>query len=503
MIYSRSLRLKYTTISSIVSQLVAVVCGFILPRLIIGTYGSDQNGLVQSISQFLSVITFLDLGVGTVVQSSLYKPIADNDKSEISKIYISAQKFFRHLAMMLAVYLILLICFYPYISSSKFDFWYTAAMVTVLGYGLFAQYYFGIVNSLLITADQRGYISYNLQSVTVMINMLLSCVMIYSGASLLMLRFVTSFVFLVRPVFLYYYVHYKYDIDYKIKYTIEPIKQKWNGIAMHISAVILDNTDVVVLTIFSTLSNVSIYSIYNIIILGVKSMFFSATTGIRSLIGDMLAKGEEDKLRELFSWVEWIIHTGTILVFGITGLLILPFIRVYMDGVTDANYVQPLFATLIVAAHCAHCLRLPYNTMILAGGHYKQTQSNYIIASLLNLGLSILVVKFYGLIGVAVGTLVAMLFQTIWMSWYNSKNFIHWPVKFIIKQFFVDAMVLIFMYLSSLIYHMSHFDIPSWIVLSIEICFTSLLISVIINCLFYREKMNVLKNKLVLRICRK
>ena len=54
--------------------------------------------------------------------------------------------------------------------------------------------------------------------------------------------------------------------------------------------------------------------------------------------------------------------------------------------------------------------------MILAGGHYKQTQNNYIIAAIINIVISILFVNILGLAGVAIGTLLAMFYQTIWMA---------------------------------------------------------------------------------------
>ena len=88
------------------------------------------------------------------------------------------------------------------------------------------------------------------------------------------------------------YVKQKYQIDWKIKYTEEPIKQKWNGVAQHVAAFILDGTDTLVLSIFSTLSNVSVYSVYLMIINGVKGIFLSMTSGIRALLGEFWAKQE-------------------------------------------------------------------------------------------------------------------------------------------------------------------------------------------------------------------
>ena len=58
--------------SSLTFQVLTILCGFVLPRMILGSFGSEVNGLVNSITQFLTIISFLEVGVGAVVQSALY-----------------------------------------------------------------------------------------------------------------------------------------------------------------------------------------------------------------------------------------------------------------------------------------------------------------------------------------------------------------------------------------------------------------------------------------------
>lgn len=235
--------------------------------------------------------------------------------------------------------------------KSEFRFVYTATMIAVISICSFAQYYFGIVNSLLITANQRGYFSYNIQTITLIVNTLACFILIKLGASIHIVKLTTSLIYLFRPLMLSLYVKRHYNIDWKIKYSGEPIKQKWNGIAQHVAAVILDGTDNIVLTIFMGLEAVSIYSVYYLVVSGVKRLLLSMTNGIQSLMGEMLARGEIDKLRDFFGWVEWSIHTGTIFMFGVTSVLIVPLVEVYTLGINDANYIQPVFASLIVAAN--------------------------------------------------------------------------------------------------------------------------------------------------------
>lgn len=485
----RKLLLAKNTAASLIAQITTLICGFILPRLFLQHYGSEVNGLVNSISQFLSVIAFLELGVGAVVQSSLYKPLAEKDNQQISKVMVSANKFFQRLARILLVYVISLMIIYPYIANQNFGFIYTATLIAAISISSFAQYYFGIVNSLLLNADQRGYIQYNAQTVTIILNTIVCAIMISMNGTIQVVKLVTSIIYLARPIILQIYVNNHYKINWKIKYTQEPIKQKWNGVAQHVASVVLDGTDTIVLTVFSTLSNVSIYSVYFLVVKGVKTLFLSVTNGIQALIGELWAKQELDQLKSFFGWIEWLIHTGTTYVFSCTAALIVPFIQVYTLGIRDANYIQPTFAILLTLANAMHCLRLPYNIMILAAGHYKQTQRNYIVAAILNIVVSVLTVKIWGLIGVAIGTLVAMTYQTIWLAIYDSRHFINWPLKKVIKQFLVDIIssFLIISFGSHIV--LKDITYFNWFFMAIKVAIVALFVVFCLNSLFYRSKM--------------
>lgn len=479
-------KLKLNTISSLIFEVVTIICGFILPRLIMSQYGSNINGLVNSITQFIGIITFLELGVGKVVQSALYKPLAENDKDQISKIVVSGRSFFNRIALIMAVYVVFLFVVYPFISGQQFGWLYTSTLLAAMSISSFAQYYFGIVDRLLLTADQKGYIQYTAQTITLILNTVACVILIKLGCSIHVVKLTTSLIFLLRPIYLSWYVRKHYDIDYKIKYEGEPIKQKWNGMAQHIAYTVLNDTDTIVLTVLGTFSEVSIYAAYNLVVAGVKKLFTSMMNGVEAYLGNLWAIKDEERLQTTFGWTEWVVHTAVIFVFGCTGFLIVPFIQVYTKGVTDANYIQPLFAGLIVAAHACHCLRLPYNLMIFAAGHYKQTQNNYIIATIMNIVISVACVKQWGLVGVAIGTLVSMLYQTIWMAFYNAKNLVKRSIKIFAKQCVVDALTVCCYAVIPLARRLTTVSYISWVILAIETAAIFLVISVMVNFVFYR-----------------
>lgn len=496
----RSNKLASNTISSLVFQIATIVCGFILPRLILERFGSEVNGLINSITQFLSIISFLDFGVGAVFQSSLYKPLAESDTEGLSKIFVSGQKFFVRLAEILLCYVVFLIFAYPLIFNRDFGFIFTSTLIAVMSISLFAQYYFGMANSLLLSADQRGYISYNAQILTVVLNTLICYILIKAGTSIHIVKLTTSCIYLVRPLFLKKYVARHYQINTKIKNEGEPLTQKWNGLAQHFSSVLLESSDTIILTIFSTLSYVSIYSMYYLVIAGLKQLFTSATNGVQALIGDLYARQDSKGLLSVFSWTEWAIHTCVTFVFGCTTILIVPFILIYTRELTDANYDQPLFAVLIVSAYAMYCYRLPYHIVIKAAGHYKQTQRCYLISAILNIVLSVILVKRLGLAGVAIGTLIAMVYQTVWMAWYNSNNITNWPFLRFVKQISIDILIYIcgICFTSRII--ITSYNYLAWVLMGIKVSAIWFIIIILVNIVFFKDMLITFVEKVRLKL---
>lgn len=490
-------KLLLNTITSLLFQITTIICGFIVPRLILSHYGSEVNGLVNSITQYLGIIAFLELGVGAVVQSSLYKPIADKDDTGISRIIVSSGTFFKKLAMILLVYIGILIVFYPMFVKSQFDWLYTAGLIVAISISSFAQYYFGVVDRLLLTAAQRGYVQYTAQIATLVINTIACVILIKMDASIHLVKLTTSVIFLARPLYLRWYVNRIFSLDRSISYEGEPIKQKWNGAAQHFAAVILDGSAMVILTVFSTLTNVSIYSVYWLVVMGVKYFVLALSSGVQSLFGDLWAKQDLNELKRTFGWTEWFFHNIAVFLFGCTAVLITPFISVYTHGVNDANYWQPAFGAMLALAHMGQCFRMPYNMMILAAGKYKETQSNYIVATVTNLGFACLLVPHFGLIGVTVGTMCALYYQAVWMAHYISKNLINWPLKKFWKQIAVDFLILGIAGVASYFLDTSADSYYSWILVSLKISFVWLLVISLVNGLFYRDNVKRIIHRVI------
>ena len=212
------------------------------------------------------------------------------------------------------------------------------------------------------------------------------------------------------------------------------------------------------------------------------------------MLGNMLAKNETDELNRSFSHIEWFLHTLVTLVFSVTAVLIVPFVRVYTADISDANYIVPSFAYLITIAQAAYCLRLPYNIMILAAGHYKQTQWSAIIEAVINIVVSVVLVFNFGLIGVAIGTFAAMVYRTVYLAWYLSRNIIYRDLKHFLKHILTDIVCVIMLFsivkLSPAFFTLRQISYASWLLLAVKVGCTALFLGIAVNAILYKREVS-------------
>lgn len=496
---SRSKLLAYNSITSLISQVITVISGFILTKLILLYFGTSVNGLVSSITQFLGFISFLEMGIGAVVKSALYKPLADKDYNEVSKVIISTKKFYRTIAKILIIYTIALAIVFPIISRDEFSPVFTVSLVVIIAISLFAQYYFGMPYQLLLNADQKTYIPTLTCCCTLILNTILSAAFIYMGASIQVIKLITSVVYIIRPIFYSIYVKRRYPLNEKLILTEEPLKQKWNGLAQHVAYVVVNYTDIVVLTLCSTLANVSIYTVYHNVTIGVQQVISCLSVGISAMLGNVLYSESKECLNDTFKLVEWFFHVITVVFFTITGILIIPFVKLYTVGVTDANYIVPIFAVLITLAQASYSIRTPYETMVLAANHFKQTQKSAIIEVVINIFVSIILVFKFGLIGVAIGTLAAMLYRTFYFVYYLKRNILSYDIWRFVKLLILDFIQVILCLGICYILPYFHLEVNSWSEWFIKAIITSVVsitVCGVINLIFNREYMKKIVKKI-------
>ena len=433
---------KKNFISALILQFATIIQGFVLPRLIIVTFGSDVNGLISSITQFLSFISLLEGGLGAVALAELYAPLEENNKSVIRSILFACQHFFNKLAVLYVIYTLVLSVVYPVFFAKDFEFGYVCTLVLILSLTTIVQYLFSITNKLLLQACQKVYIVNFVMAITVVLNLFVSVIIIALFPEIHVVKLGAAIVFILQPLVFDYYVPKEYKIrSFKRIQNNYVLKDRWSGFFQNLTYFINMNTDIAIVTAFLDLTYVSVYSVYMLAITALRAIIVSMTNSYQSALGKYYAMGDFDNLKKKFEQFErafWIIG---IILFSTCLLLINGFVGLYTMGVNDAEYYQPVFAALIIMANMIYCVREPYRLLLLAAGKFKETNFGSMVEALLNIVISVLLVHWLGLVGIAVGTLGAVVYRMIYFIRYLNKDVLFFEYRRYMKFLVVFIVV--------------------------------------------------------------
>ena len=182
-------------------------------------------------------------------------------------------------------------------------------------------------------------------------------------------------------------------------------------------------------------------------------------------------------------------------------ILITPFVSVYTSGITDANYIRYTFGYLVVISELINAMRDPYITLSYAAGHFKETRKGAWVEAISNILISVILVIKLGLIGVAIGTIVAMAIRTIEFIYHTNKYILKRSINKSATKIIVSIIeVAITIIIAKLIPLLSNTSYINWIINALIVFIASAMITITINYVFYtkefKELLEILKNTL-------
>ena len=489
---------KKNVITSILYQLVTVAYGLVIPRLVLSSFGSEVNGLTSSLSQFLNYISLLEGGLSGVIMAALYKPLANKDYVKVSGVIKAADNFFKKIALIFVVYTLALAVLYPIFVPTSFSWGYIFTLTLIISTSLFIQYFFSLSYRLLINADQKGYVVFSTLILFTVLNFIVTLLVISTFPEIHVLKAASAIVFVIQPIVFNHYVKKNYSLDKNVEPDKNAIAQRWDGFGQNIAFFIHSNTDVVVLTIFSTLSEISVYSVYMLVATALRTLVTAVSSSLAPSLGNSLAKMSDDEANGLFDSYEFGLSLITTFAFTCGALLVTPFIQVYTRGVTDANYYQPLFGYLMMAAEAVYCFRDPYVSVAYVSGKYKETAKYAYIEAVINIIISVVLVSELGLVGVAIGTLIAMAYRMIAHMAYMDRNLFKRKIGKSIKCMLVFSLIAATS--SVLVTSLININVQSYIDWVIVAVWTVLIvIAVMLGVLyvFYKKQLCLFTKKLI------
>lgn len=406
---------------SMIGQVLNLLASFITRRIFIMVLSTEYLGLNGLFTNILSILSLAELGVGSAIIYSMYKPLAEKDETKLKALmglyktsYISIGIVIIIIGLSITPYLDFFIKDMPDIPNIRIIF-----MMYVLNAGF--SYFFSYKRSLLI-ADQRKYVEsfyhylfYILRNIFQIIILLTTKNFFLYITIQLLTTLVENIVIAIQADKYYPFLKDKG----KEKLEVEEKKEIFKNIKalmLHkIGSVIVMGTDNVIISKFVGIIQVGIYSNYILIINALSQVFDMIFQSITASIGNLAVTEKEDKNRFIFDCSDlldfWLIGFASIALFNLFN----PFINIWVGE----KYLFPMsIVSLIVISFYLTGRRKSVLSFREAMGLFWYDRYKPIFEALINLIVSISLATRLGVEGVIIGTIVSTITTCFWVEPY-------------------------------------------------------------------------------------
>ena len=238
--------------SGIFSQFITICLGIIIPRLFIVNLGSETNGLMSSINQFLVYLSLLEAGVGTATVQALYAPISNNDRQTINGIMSATNMYYRKTGIIYLMFVVIFSFIYPLMMKSSIDYFTILLVIFLSGFSQVITYLFHGKYKLLLNADGKTYIVNNLAIIITILTGLTKIVLLMNRFNVVAIQFSYLIINILQMLFLSYYIKKIYPwLNVKMPPNLRAISKKSSVMVHQISYLVFSNTDVIILSMLA------------------------------------------------------------------------------------------------------------------------------------------------------------------------------------------------------------------------------------------------------------
>lgn len=392
-------------------NLASLLLKFISRTVFIYTIGATYLGINGLYINILSVLSFAELGIGTAMNYSLYKPVADNDREKIKALMNLYKYSYRWIALIVAMIGLALIPFLDLIikepgniTSNEIIIYYLIFLFNTV------STYFVVYKYSLVNAEQKNYIQTNIQTITIALTTVFQIIVLIFMRSFLFYLISAAIIELIQKIFANRYLNqrYPYLLDKNTrklsKEEKEPIKKNIKALVFHkIGDISVHQTDNILISSFINITTVGLVSNYTLIISSVTSFINIIFNSLISGFGNLIATENIDKQFELFKVYRfvgfWCYGFASIAFI----ILINPFIELWIGS---EMLVAGIVIYLIVIDYYLKGHRIVVNNFKVAAGIFDEDKYIGFIQAIVNLVISIVMVRRIGLPGIFVGTVV-------------------------------------------------------------------------------------------------
>jgi len=469
-------------------QVVTLLTGFIITRLMLTVYGSEINGLVTSITQFLVYISLVEAGLAGAAVYALYKPLAEKNYNEVNSILKATKNFYFQIGNYYIILVLALAFIYPFIVKIDLLYIEVVILILVLGFSEAINFFLIAKYRVLLTATQKLYILSNANICYIVVNTSVIALLAYFKVDIIILKVVALIAVFLRSGILYIYVKKNFKfVNYNVIPNVDALSNRWDALYLQVLGSIHNGAPIVVATIFSSLKLVSVYSVYNMVFAGVSGILSIFISGLSSSFGDIIAKKEQKTLQKAYQEFEFSYYMIISWAYSCVIILIMPFIEIYTNGINDTEYYYPMIGFLFTLNGLLYNLKTPQGMLVISAGMFKETRLQTTIQGLIAIIASVSFVQLWGLEGILIGMCLSNLYRTIDLLLFIPRNLTKLKVSISLFRMIRIFIVIAICYSPFLIFNIEPINIFEWLIIAIIVGIYCFFVTIIINYILDRN----------------
>lgn len=401
-----------------IGNFITQILGFVLRSVFIAHLGDTLNGVNALYTSILSVLSMAELGIGTALNYSLYKPVAEKDYEKIKSYMQLYKKAYCVIGLVIAVIGLAISPFLPYLVKQPEGvtvrdltlYYYIFLFNTVSTY--FVAYKYSLVN-----AEQKNYIQTNVITITKMITVSLQIIVILTTGNFYLYLLTAAAVELLQKIFVSLYLNKRYpylkdkNVTKLSKEETGEIVSKTKALVFHkVGDVARLQTDSMIISGFINVTLSGFVDNYNMILNSVANVVNIIFNSVLSSFGNLIATESKEKQYQIFK----VYRFAACWIYGFSAvgfsLLLTPFITLWLGETKTLAYAVVL---CILVDYYFKGDRIVLSNFKTAAGVFEQDKYLALIQGGVNLIISVVLVQKIGLVGVYIGTIISGLIANV------------------------------------------------------------------------------------------
>ena len=405
---------------SAIYQVVNIIIKFVLRTIFIKYLGKEYLGLNGVFSNILTVLSLSELGLGTAIVYDMYKPIHDKDNTRIAQLF----KFYKYMYAVIGAFILgvgmLLIPALKYIITdiegvSNIYLIYILQLVTTAASYFFAQYRSLIDANQLNELNTKNNIIFNiLKTIFQAIALIVFQNYILYLLTDLIVQVLSNYSISRKCKKMFPYIKTKVE-NISFNYIKKLLRNASSMFSIKIGSTVLTATDNLIISSMISTVLTGIYSNYTMITSVITASTMLISTALQASVGNLCVASDKEKKIEVFEKIRFLYSSIYAMIFVCFFILGNDFITIWIG---KDYLLSPLTVFFIILNCYLTGVRQPIEIYIYADGLFNRFKIKPWIEAGINLIVSLILVNYWGIIGVLVGTTISHITTTLWYDAY-------------------------------------------------------------------------------------